>query len=284
MRTTGTSVMHSSASNKRSSGSGPDGVGDTTLFIATAASFASDGPTLPILGSLSERAEGTKLSTSTSDDERPSKKQKTSNGLAIKSEPAAKEPQVALAPLYKPWTLLPVELLPQLEKRLGGNWEEQVEVVVWTKNQNVKSGINRLKALLGFTAADQPDGKNKDAADNKKFGKLIVISASGQGTTKMVGIVEMAKRIVGGQTGAKESGGETWYAYTGLTGLKMPTQQGTSTEGKDASKEQMDRFQEKEAKKKVPVLTVWFSRNSVPEFKKAFGEQTFTVIHHPSDT
>ncbi|KAK3216090.1 hypothetical protein GRF29_8g2100215 [Pseudopithomyces chartarum] len=269
--------MRSSAPNERSSGSGPDGVGDTTLFAATAASFASDGPTLPIVGGLEERAGMTRPSPITGDS-RPSKKQKTFDGLAKEVDPATaapKEPQIDLAPLYKPWTLLPAELLPQIEKRLGGSWEENTEVVVWTKNQNVKSGINRLKALLGFTAADGPDGKN-NATSIKNSGKLIAVSASGQGTTKMIGIVEMAKRIVGGKGDAKEAkeaSGETWYAYTGLTGLKMPAQQEKGNEA-----------QEQNAGKKVPVLTVWFSRNSIPEFKKAFGEQTFTVVHHASDT
>ena len=273
-----TPAMRSSAPNERSSGSGPDGVGDTTLFAATAASFASDGPTLSIVGGLEERAGMTRPSPLTGDS-RPSKKQKTSDGLAKEVDPATaapKEPQIDLAPLYKPWTLLPTDLLPQIEKRLGGSLEEDVEVVVWTKNQNVKSGINRLKALLGFTAADGPDGKNKDATSSKNSGKLIAVSASGQGTTKMIGIVEMAKRIVGGRGDVKEvkdASSETWYAYTGLTGLKMPAQQGEGNEG-----------QEQNDGKKVPVLTAWFSRNSIPEFKKAFGEQTFTVVHHASDT
>jgi len=276
--------MRSSAPNERSSGSGPDGVGDTTLFVATAASFASDGPTLPIVGGLEERAEKTRPSPSTSES-RPSKKQKTFDGIAKKVDPAAaapKEPQVALAPLYKPWTLLPAEVLPQLEKRFGRNLEEGIEVVVWTKNQNVKSGINRLKAFLGFTAVDGPDRKDKGATNSKTSGKLIAISACGPGTTKMIGIVEMAKRIVSGKSEAKEAkpaSSETWYAYTCLTGSELPTQQVMCSE-----KERGEGAQEQEVGKKIPILTVWFSPNSIPEFKKGFGEQTFTVNHYSSDT
>ncbi|KAF1973159.1 hypothetical protein BU23DRAFT_139420 [Bimuria novae-zelandiae CBS 107.79] len=273
--------MSASAPAEHSSGSGPDGVGDTTLFIATAASYASDGPTLPVIGGVSEHADLVRPSKATSD-ARPAKKRKTVDQPA--TEPteegaAAKKPQVDLAPLYKPWTFLPPELLQHIEKRLGKSWEEKVEAVVFTKNQNVKSGINRLKNLVGFEKTHGSDETLEDSA-SKKDGGLIAVSACSEGTTKLVGIVEMAKRIVGSGK-EKKDGGEPWCTYTVLTGLDIQKRQ--EEDGRENVEDDKDKTTDKDTKSKTPVLTVWFSRKSIPEFKAAFGEQTFTVFHHATD-
>lgn len=239
--------------------SGADGVGDTTLFIATAASYASDGPTLPIIGGAGEHSERVAPNpenrpTQSSADRGPKKKKRTNNDLATDTkgpEFQAKKSKVEVEGLYQPWTLLPVGVLQQIEKRLNGEWEKIVDVVVWTKNQNVKSGINRLKGLLGFEktpdAAEMGDKKLKQTKNDR----LIAVSAYGEGTTKLVGIVEMTKRIVGGAGRVEDEDAETWFTYTSLS----------STNGKDV-------------KNKMPVLTVWLSRKRVPELKNTFGEQT----------
>lgn len=237
-----------------------DGVGDTTLFVATAASYASDGPTLPIIGGAGEHADWVAPNPKgrpTEEDavSRPAKKQRTEDDPTKDSkdpEATSKKSKVEVEGLYRPWTLLPVEVLPQIEKRLGGEWREKVEVVVWTKNQNVKSGINRLKSLLGFEEAPDADEKNGGEVKERKNDRLIAVSAYGEGTTKLVGIVETTKRIVGGV--AKDESGETWFVYTILSSTS-----------------------ERDVKNKVPVLTVWLSPKRIPEFRIAFGEQALDV-------
>ncbi|KAJ4292338.1 hypothetical protein N0V90_008998 [Kalmusia sp. IMI 367209] len=267
--------------------------GDTTLFIATAASYASDGPTLPIIGGLSEHADSiTKAqSREKTNSSTPVENKKTSTGvLAI-----TKAPKFDSGPLYKPWTLLPPKLSKQIGRRLSHNhfWEENCIPIVFTKNQNIKSGINKIKAVLesepGLDAAhvihEKP--KNQDT--------LIAVSAQGVGTTKLVGIIEMVKRLA---TSAKnDSPGQTWYMYTSLTSLALHQWQakriGNSTTSQDVQ-EKTARGQQNEDSNKItgnehktsekeanitniPVLTVWMSLKSIPEFKTAFGEQTCDV-------
>ena len=274
--------MNSSEPAMRSSASGPDGVGDTTHFIATAASYASEGPTLPIIGAAGEHTDLIRPSKATND-ARPTKKRKKQNGTTkgpAETDFTVKKPDVDLAPLHNPWTLLPPELLERVEKRLREKLEERVEVVVWTKNQNVKSGINRLKALLGFGDIDQPNRKTQDEVPGGKPGGIIAVSAYGEGTTKMVGIVEMAKRVVSGGSSKKEVGGATWYAYTTLTGLNLQARQAEGAELREKSKDGEEAL-EQGRKDRVPILTLWFSSKSLPEFKTTFGEQTFTVVQQP---
>ncbi|KAF9738468.1 hypothetical protein PMIN06_007360 [Paraphaeosphaeria minitans] len=242
------------------SSSGADGVGDTTLFIGTAASYASDGPTLPIIGSAGEHSDWVAPNPEDRPTEkdplpRPAKKQRTQDHLSKVStnpEASSKRPKVEVEGLHQPWTLLPVEVLQQVEKRVAGERGEKVEVVVWTKNQNVKSGINRLKSLLGFEEAPEAGEQSGREITTRRNDKLIAVSAYGEGTTKLVGIVEMTKRVVGGAT--KEASGETWFTYTVLSSTS-----------------------ERDVKNKVPVLTVWLSPTRIPELKVTFGEQTFKV-------
>ncbi|KAL1612499.1 hypothetical protein SLS60_000726 [Paraconiothyrium brasiliense] len=242
---------------------GADGEGDTTLFIATAASYDSDGPTLPIIGGTGEHAEWV----APNPEDRPieegansrlSKRRRTKGGIAPKlpgPENKAQKTKVEAERLYKPWTLLPVEVLQQIEGKLNGKWEEKVEAVVWTKNQNVKSGINCLKGLLGFEGNPEAGEKYGSVLNRKGDDGLVAISAYGEGTTKLVGIVEVTKRVVGGdKQDVQGRSGEAWFTYTALS----------STSGKDV-------------KNKVPVLTIWFSRKCIPELKSAFGEQTLQI-------
>jgi hypothetical protein len=239
---------------------GADGMGDTTLFIATAASYASDGPTLPIVGGAGEHSDWVAPNakdrrTEKGAESRPAKKQRTTDNLTMgpkDPDSTHKKSKLEVEGLYQPWTLLPVGLLEQVKRRVGGGWIEKAEVVVWTKNQNVKSGINRLKSLLGFEEAPKADEKSAREMKERKDDELIAVSTYGEGTTKLVGIVEMTKRVVGGAS--KDASGETWFMYTVLSSTS-----------------------EKDVKNKVPVLTVWVSQKCIPEFKIAFGEQTFKI-------
>ncbi|OAG07274.1 uncharacterized protein CC84DRAFT_652033 [Paraphaeosphaeria sporulosa] len=242
------------------SSSAADGVGDTTLFIATADSYTSDGPTLPIIGGAGEHSDWVAPDPEDRQTEkdalpRPAKKQRAKDDLSKDStnpEATSKKSKVQVEGLYQPWTLLPVEVLQQVEKRVGREWRAKAEVVVWTKNQNVKSGINRLKSLLGFEEAPETGEKSGREVTGNRKDKLIAVSAYGEGTTKLVGIVEMTKRVVDGAT--KDSSGVTWFMYTVLSSTT-----------------------EKDVKNKAPVLTVWLSPTRIPELNVTFGEQTFKV-------
>jgi hypothetical protein len=164
--------------------------------------------------------------------------------------------------------------------------------VVFTRNQNVRSGINRLKAYLGYDAS-------ADTAKEilEKLGRedvLIAVSAQGEGTTKLVGIVEMAKRVVGGLDENEEGGGgdrgggggETWYMYTSLAsrGVERVVEGGeekvVQRKESDGERQQEDGeidTQSAQKSRRTPVLTAWLSKTRIPSFKKAFGEQTFEV-------
>ncbi|KAF2256172.1 hypothetical protein BU26DRAFT_402334, partial [Trematosphaeria pertusa] len=259
--------------------------------IATPAPYSSDGPTLPMIGGGSEHTAG---APGDGKPERARKKRKTEDGGNGAAQAA---PKTDLAPLYKPWMLLPPELLKMVEGKLGGRecWERNCVPVVFTRNQNVKAGVNRLKAYLGYeripgSAVEIPEALGKDSA-------VIAVSAQGEATTKLVGIVELVRRIVA--PGGEEEGGgvvETWYLYTCLASRTVEGKRegrndgaraggnegenvGNAVEDEGFETRRVESGGEKEGVKsrKIPVLTVWMSRKSVPEFKNAFGEQVFRV-------
>jgi hypothetical protein len=131
---------------------------------------------------------------------------------------------------------------------------------------------------------------------------LIAVSAQGQGATKLVGIVDMVRRIV------KPSGGEgqveTWWMYTMLTSIEVEikdrmrnseeVEKAQESQDEEEAFEPMDvdgreQLQSKEKdrdttkKRNVPVLTVWMTRKKIPAFKNTFGEQSFTVYKMLND-
>lgn len=263
--------MSGSTSARSSAGDGP---GDTTLFMATAASYTSDGPTLPIIGGNGEHASpvtGTQ-SKSEVDQIRPAKRQKTDEKDDHATEKNTPNPEFAA--LYRPWTLLPPELLKQVERRTINNhfWEEQCIPIVYSKNQNVKSGINKLKALIGVE--HDPDVKSLTSVKPAGHDALIAVSSQGPGTTKLVSIIEMTKRIA---SKAKRDGSvRTWYMYTSLTSIAREKRAGNKSADQDGQHAKDGDEEDKDAKiDEVPVLTVWLSLKSIPELTKAFGEQTF---------
>jgi hypothetical protein len=294
--------------------------GDTTLALATMIPYSSDGPTLPLIGGA---ATASNSSANRPPDAQPqiqatgtngtrSKKQKLNNGAAKdtigpeKQKEAKAKQSADLSPLYKPWTLLPPEILRSIEARCGGEqgWDIRCIPVVFTRNQNIKSGINRLKAYLGYEASTSGGETAKDVLE--KLGRedvVVAVSAQGEGTTKLVGIVEMAKRVVQGLDGNGETGGgersggagtrteQRWYLYTSLAS-RVLEQTATGKEKENAVRhgkgdgggetEMPDAGDDAENQgagksRKVPVLTAWLSKKSIPEFKKAFGEQIFQV-------
>ncbi|KAF3036898.1 hypothetical protein E8E12_002442 [Didymella heteroderae] len=92
--------------------------------LPTAATDTSDGPSLPIIGATT----GT------------STKRKRTAAAPPRSKNAAPQPQTnTIHPsLYTPWLLLPAKQRKEIEAR----GTQALDVLVWSKNQNVKSGIN----------------------------------------------------------------------------------------------------------------------------------------------
>ncbi|KAF2690936.1 hypothetical protein K458DRAFT_287530 [Lentithecium fluviatile CBS 122367] len=271
------------------------GEGDTTLALATLVPYSSDGPTLPVIGAVSTGEGG-------------ARKQKMNNGAPIDATfapPSKHAPKMDLEPLYRPWALLPPELLRTIESRTGGAqwWEENCIPVVFTKNQNVTSGINRLKVYLGYERTTNSTVERPDRLGREEL--AIAVSAQGEATTKMVGIVEMARRVV--KPSKENDGGEgrvakTWYIYTSLASRAVEKQAANGgTKGKDsgatedtnASANDAGDFEMRDPgdgtetgafrSKRAPVLTAWMSKRSIPEFKRAFGEQTLEVMMPPED-
>lgn len=271
--------------------------GDITMTTATPP-YSSEGPTLPLIES------NTELSTGSA---KLGKKRKTNShdSSTAPKKPAQPESLPTIDPaLYQPWSLLPVEILKLLKSQARLRTTQNVVPVVFTKNQNVKSGINRLKIYLGAYRDPNSSIEMPDALKQEDI--VIAVSAQGQGTTKLVSIVDMVRRIVapsGKAVGADEKV-ETWWMYTMLASveteckLNRPTEE-TSQEAahkpgetQDSEEEafepmnidgQKDQGYEKlkgadrVQMRTVPVLTVWMTRKKILAFKQAFGEQSFAV-------
>lgn len=195
-----------------------------------------------------------------------------------------------LQPLYEPWTLLPDTVRKSAEKRMATNaWEDNVTSVVYTRNQNIKSGINRLKALLPST----PEREEQGAASPGKKKDLIAISAQGEATIKLTGIIDMAKRFLKPTHNTRTPphpyiNVQTWYSYICLSNRIVTQPKTSKPNGEEAKNDDEDAFEsvldferEEEEKKKaernVPVLTVWLSKSRIEEFREAFGEDCFIV-------
>jgi hypothetical protein len=278
---------------------------DTTMATASPP-YSSEGPTLPTLeSSLKANPESHNAK-----DARPAKTSKTHDQDSKATAPKQATPQrehTTHPSLYEPWTLLPPQLLELLEAQARLRTTQNVILIVFTKNQNVKTGINKLKTYLGAyrdpkSTIEMPDALKQDDV-------LIAVSAQGDGTIKLVSIVDLARKIVApGSDGSNEAGKvEKWYMYTVLTHIEVEPKSKTgktaanedegkgieeSGEQQDADEEEEEAFEpmdvdepedksarsEKEVRKrKVPVLTVWMTRKSVPAFASAFGEQVFSV-------
>jgi hypothetical protein len=263
---------------------------NTTAANATQP-YSSDGPTLPIIGvadATSKTAEG----------EKANKKRKAQDGNASSVPKKASQPpssQHTIHPtLYSPWTRLPTELLRSLEMQNRLRGAQNIVPVVFSKNQNVKSGINRLKTYLG--AYKDPASSIEIPQALKEDDVLIAVSAQGEGTTKLVGIMDMVRRIV--KPSGDDSTVETWWMYTMLSSIEIEMagqareeeEHGENATTQDSAEEEafepMDvdagevqgKKEEHTPRKRItPVLTVWMTKKKILAFKSAFGEQCFMV-------
>ena len=263
---------------------------------ATTAPLSSEGPTLPILGA----------SQASSEDGSGRKRKRTTTTTTATCSAVSKEGMAAggkrtprapgrtnHASLYAPW-----ELLPQRERRAVENeGTGRVEVLVWTRNQNVRAGVNRLKTLLSRGGVGETDQAEGDEGDGE--GEVVAVSAQGEGTVKLVGIVDVALRVVagrqdGGEGEGDEAQGGKWFVYTVLSSVLVPRGRkdggDEAAEGKEGEGDAMDvdgdgdgaagggAVQEVkqavgEGMKKIPVLTVWMSRRRMVGWKEVFGER-----------
>ncbi|CBX91983.1 hypothetical protein LEMA_P046890.1 [Plenodomus lingam JN3] len=273
--------------------SSSDGRANTTVVTATPP-YSSEGPTLPVIGPSNNQILPAQKITQVT---QPSKKRKTHDQRGPRPRP---QPPHTLHPaLYTPWTLLPREILDVLETQARirtAQINTNVVPVVFSKNQNIKAGINKLKTLLG--AYKDPKAGIEVPKPLKDGGgdAMIAVSAQGDGTGKLVGIVEMVRRVVAPVTG--QGGGEevqTWWMYTVLSSIEVEwkpkeKKEGTGSEvaeeekddnGEEEAFESMDVDKEENTKakklRKVPILTVWMTRKKIPAFAKEFGEQSFIV-------
>jgi hypothetical protein len=270
--------------------------------------YSSEGPTLPIIGDHDaphlHRGNGSRVSEDAMDDRSGKRRQMQAPGAA-KTTMSQPRPPITVDPsLYKPWTLLPTELLRMLESQSRLRETQNIIPVVFTKNQNIKSGINKLKTYLGAyldksSPIDMPSAL-------KQIDSVIAISAQGDGTAKLTGVVDMARRVVAPSVKDREGGAktETWWLYASLTSVEVERK--TKLEGGakagDENKDDSQDSQEEDAFepivvdggrhddgsqlpafKKVPVLTVWMTRKRISAFKDVFGEQSFFVRSLPED-
>lgn len=286
----------------------------TSSPAPTPTPYSSEGPTLPIVGADTDHAgnvdgkhpiEGT-LGNEQQEGRKRVKAQKIDPKESLLR---ATHPTTTSHPaLYEPWTLLPNETLKQLtiQKRLRGT--QNVAPIVFTKNQNVKAGINRIKTFLGAYQDNKNSFDTPKAMQEKDC--IIAISAQGDGTAKLVSIVDVARRVVAPTQKEKELGEDidTWWLYISLASIEVekkrkdPSGSANNAQPVETDQEMQDGDQEGDAfepteaeraarKKdesqnrmiKSPVLTIWITKKEIPAFKSAFGEQKFQVKTLPRD-
>jgi hypothetical protein len=268
---------------------------NTTTATATQP-YSSEGPTLPIIGATDSAINAPKK-----------RKAQDGNTGATTKKLSQQPPMPTNHPsLYEPWTRLPAELLQLLETQTRLRASQNIVPVVFSKNQNVKTGINRLKTYLG-AYRDQASTIEMPHA-LKEEDLVIAVSAQGEGTTKMVGIVDMVRRLVAPAAKDDTEGVESWWMYTMLTSVELERkvrskeedskthkEGGNKTQNtqEDVAFERMDVDVPEEQKRgngedgvqmrKIPVLTVWMTRRKIPAFRNAFGEQMFSVQKIPQE-
>jgi hypothetical protein len=278
---------------------------DTTMVTATPP-YSSEGPTLPIIGAPDDASKANEAKGSG----KKRKAQDKINGTATKKPSQPPSPPTIHPSLYEPWTRLPTELRKLLETQKRMRATQNIVPVVFSKNQNVKSGINRLKTYLGAyrdpaSTIEMPDALKEDDL-------IIAISAQGEGTTKLVGIVDMVRRIVApsGTEHGRNAKEEAWWMYTMLTSVEVDREMKTSRpmEKSNTYTEKTQNTQENEEeafestdfdghdaqgpttgkntmqKRVIPVITVWMTKKRIPVFQNAFGEQMFAVQLLPKDS
>jgi hypothetical protein len=266
----------------------------------SATPYSSEGPTLPIVGADNEQIFDSNGNLSGS-----AQKERIAQGQDMKKPSTnGSQPTPTFHPaLHEPWTLLPATLRnsPSSQARLRGT--QNIVPIVFTKNQNVKAGINRLKTYLGAYKDVRQPLEVLEAL--KQTDAIVAVSAQGEGTSKLVSILDLAKRVVAPSAKEKECDRQTieWWVYTSLASVEVERKAKTSPEmtgnedvqlrqAKQAAQEEdeeEDAFepmevdapdQETQPQKqmiKAPVLTVWITKKKIPAFKETFGEQVWEV-------
>jgi hypothetical protein len=146
------------------------------------------------------------------------------------------------APLYEPWALLPPSIRKAIEKKetnkskpKNWQWLGHTIPIVYTRNQSIKSGVNRLKMLLGASSLPTITGEEREKVDRLQKGEgMVAVSAQGDAVGKLVSVVEMTRRVVGvvapsgsgagagaGDGEAERERGEKWYMYTCLSSRRL---------------------------------------------------------------
>jgi hypothetical protein len=276
---------------------------DASAAIATATPpYSSEGPTLPLIEGNGEHT--TDANASALDAKTPEKNGGASKGRngKVQATKRAQPINTNHPGLYKPWTLLPREILGPLlsQSRLAD--AQNVVPVVCTKNQNIKSAVVRLKTYLG-AYVDQKNPMEVPVVLKEK-GSIIAISAQGEGTAKLVTIVDLARRVVKPDPAlsVEDMTVQIWRMYMSLASVEIEqktrikshdTAQGDARTTEETQEEEAfepmeidvpnQKTDETAHTRKVPVLTVWMSRTEIPAFKEAFGQQTFAVQTLPKD-
>lgn len=279
------------------SSSGQDA--DTTMITSTPP-YSSEGPTLPLIGASEEhlKCDAKLIGSSDTDNPRIGKKRKAQDQGTGGCTTRPPQTSTIHPYVYTPWNLLPPELLKLLESQSRLRTTQNVVAVVFSKNQSVKSGINRLKTYLGNYRTERSMTETPDSV--KLDDALIAISAQGEGTTKLVGIVDLVRRIVAPKDTTAGEGQKTnvekWWMYSVLSSVDVEMRT-KNDDGEKAGGDVMieKRRQSKEEsivvadgedqsgetwrrdKRTIPVLTVWMTRKKIPAFENAFGEQMFMV-------
>jgi hypothetical protein len=273
--------------------------GASAEFTTATPPYSSEGPTLPLIEGDGEHAAGINAN-----GPEPDVQNEKGDATKQKKSQAQAQPTTTNHPaLYEPWTLLPRELLGPLlsQSRLAD--AQNVVPLVFTKNQNIKSGIIRLKTYMGAHVDKKNPIEIPEALKEK--GSIIALSAQGEGTAKLVTIVDMAKRVVSpaATTPDDDKAVEKWWMYMSLASIDLEqrkkttpkesaqvddgqvseTQEEELFEPMDIDAPHQEKPQDTKTTRKVPVLTFWMTRKRIPAFKEAFGEQTFTVQTLPKE-
>jgi hypothetical protein len=275
---------------------------DANAGTATATPpYSSEGPTLPVIdGENATKVEHSHGNVSgNAFDELTGKTTRTRNQNTTTEVRVDHRPVASIHPsLYEPWNLLPEDLFQSNEVQTRFDKAQNVLPVVFTRNQNVKAGINRLKTYLG--AYKDTKIPIEMPGTLRQTEMIIAISAQGDGTPKLVSILDMVRRVVAPGADRKEDAGtvDTWWLYISLGSVEVKKKKDhiASGGGQIQEAEEDEAFepmeldeqsngdaQEKLVTRKMPVLTAWITKKAIPMFKAAFGEQTFTVQTLRSD-
>lgn len=282
---------------------------DVIMAVTDTPPYSSDDPTLPVIGSTVEQSTSLPRTleagkgTGTNIGKRR-KAQDLTHGTAIKKPIQSQTPHTIHLFLYEPWRLLPPDLIKLVESEGQLRNLQDTVPVVFTRNQNIQSAINRLTAYLGAYSDTLSSMKMPGSLWQEDC--VIAISAQGDGTTKLVGIIDMVKRIVAPSEkyGVAAVHVGMWWMYTSLTSVEtewsfdskggrtkaindearksQQSQEGEAFEPMDVDEdENQDRREVKSSnltrKRKIPVLTVWISKKQILAFRHVFGEQPLTV-------